>query len=414
MENVDYLKLVEEASVRLQGVSIKSPLEYCERLSQKYQAQIYLKREDLQPVRSFKIRGAYNLIASLNEEEKSRGVVCASAGNHAQGVAYSCSKLGIKGVIFMPVVTPNQKIEKVRKFGGEFVEIVLTGDTYDEASHESKDFRKKHDMIYVHPFDDDRTIAGQGVVAKEIFEEITPDIIMSCVGGGGLISGIASFSKSVSPETKIYGVEPKGAASMHESLKVGKVVTLSTLDTFVDGAAVKTVGQKTFEICAEKVEQIIVVPEGQVCFNMIELYQNEGIIVEPAGALSVSGLDHIQSKIKGKIVVCVVSGGNNDISRYPEVIERSLVWQGKKHYFIVEFAQKPGQLRLFVENVLGPNDDIARFEYIKKTNKEKGTALVGVELSDKNNLLPLLDRFSATGLDFRKIDKDDLLYQFLI
>lgn len=414
MQNVDYLKLVEEAAVRLQGVSIKSPLEYCERLSQKYQAQIYLKREDLQPVRSFKIRGAYNLIASLNEEEKSRGVVCASAGNHAQGVAYSCSKLGIKGVIFMPVVTPNQKIEKVRKFGGEFVEIVLVGDTYDEASYESKQYCEKNKMIYVHPFDDDRTISGQGVVAKEIFEEIKPDIVLSCVGGGGLISGIASFSKSVSPETKIYGVEPKGAASMCESLKVGNVITLSTLDTFVDGAAVKTVGQKTFEICAEKVEQIIVVPEGEVCFNMIEMYQNEGIIAEPAGALSVSGLDHIQSKIKGKIVVCVVSGGNNDISRYPEVIERSLVWQGKKHYFIVEFAQKPGQLRKFVENILGENDDISRFEYIKKTNKEKGAALVGVELSDKNNLLPLLDRFTSSGLDFRKLEKDDLLYQFLI
>ena len=414
MQNVDYFKLVEEASVKLQGVAIKSPLEYCERLSQKYQAQIYLKREDLQPVRSFKIRGAYNLIASLNNEEKNRGVVCASAGNHAQGVAYSCSKLEIKGVIFMPIVTPNQKIEKVKKFGGNYVEIVLVGDTYDEASSESKQYCRKNNMVYVHPFDDDRTIAGQGVVAKEIFEELKPDFILSCVGGGGLIAGMASFTKGVSPETKIYGVEPEGAASMYESLKMGSVVTLSALDTFVDGAAVKTVGQKTFEICTAKVEQIIVVPEGQVCFNMVELYQNEGIIAEPAGALSVSGLDYIQSKIKGKIVVCIVSGGNNDISRYPEIIERSLVWQGKKHYFIVEFAQKPGQLRKFVENVLGSGDDISRFEYIKKTNKEKGAALVGVELSDKNNLLPLLDRFHNSGIDFRKIEKDDLLYQFII
>jgi threonine dehydratase len=354
------------------------------------------------------------LIASLSDEEKNQGVVCASAGNHAQGVAYSCFKLGIKGVIFMPVVTPNQKIEKVKQFGGEYVEIVLTGDTYDMASLESKKYCQTNNMIYVHPFDDDRTIAGQGVVAKEIFEEIHPDIIISCVGGGGLISGIASYSDTVSKKTKIYGVEPKGAASMYESLKAGNVITLSSLDTFVDGAAVKTVGQKTFEICAQKVEQILVVPEGQVCFNMVELYQNEGIIAEPAGALYISGLDHIQSKINGKIVVCIVSGGNNDISRYPEVIERSLVWQGKKHYFVVEFAQKPGQLRRFVEQVLGPNDDISRFEYIKKTNKEKGAALVGVELSDKDNLLPLLERFKDSGLDFRKLEKDDLLYQFLI
>jgi threonine dehydratase len=405
---------INEASTRLQGVSIKTPLEFNQRLSDKYNAQIYLKREDLQPVRSFKIRGAYNLVASLSEAEKSCGVVCASAGNHAQGVAYSCSKLGIKGVIFMPVVTPNQKIDKVKKFGGEFVEVVLVGDTFDEASLESKNYCQKNNMVYVHPFDDDRTITGQGTVAKEVFEEISPDIIVSCVGGGGLISGVASYAKEFKPETLIYGVEPSGAAGMYEALKAGKLVTLDKIDTFVDGAAVRTVGQKTLDITQKKVEKVVVVPEGEVCFNMIELYQNEGIIAEPAGTLAVAGLDQLKDQIAGKKVVCIISGGNNDISRYPEIIERSLVWQCRKHYFIIEFTQKPGQLRKFVVDVLGPTDDISRFEYIKKTNKEKGAALVGVELSDKNNLSPLLERFEKSGLEFKKIETGDLIYQQLI
>ncbi|MEI6729582.1 MAG: threonine ammonia-lyase IlvA [bacterium] len=408
------IQSINQASQRLQGVSIKTPLEFNQRLSDKYNAEIYLKREDLQPVRSFKIRGAYNLIASLSEQEKSQGVVCASAGNHAQGVAYSCSKLGIKGVIFMPVVTPNQKIEKVKKFGADFVEVVLVGDTFDEASLESKNYCQKNNMVYVHPFDDDRTIAGQGTVAKEIFEEISPDIIVSCVGGGGLISGVASFAKEFNPQTLIYGVEPFGAAGMYEALKAGKLVTLDKIDTFVDGAAVRTVGQKTLDITKQKVEKVVLVPEGEVCFNMVELYQNEGIIAEPAGTLAVSGLDQLKNEIIGKKVICIISGGNNDISRYPEIIERSLVWQGKKHYFIIEFTQKPGQLRKFVVDVLGPTDDISRFEYIKKTNKEKGAALVGVELSDKNNLPPLLERFEKSGLDYKKIETGDLIYQQLI
>lgn len=405
---------INEASQRLQGVSIKTQLEFNQRLSDKYNAQIYLKREDLQPVRSFKIRGAYNLIASLSDVEKSRGVVCASAGNHAQGVAYSCSKLQIKGVIFMPVVTPNQKIDKVKKFGGNHVEIVLVGDTFDEASLQSKNYCQEHNMVYVHPFDDDRTIAGQGTVAKEIFEEILPDIIVSCVGGGGLISGVASFTKEFKPEVLIYGVEPSGAAGMYEALKAGKLVTLDKIDTFVDGAAVRTVGEKTLEITQQKVEKVVVVPEGEVCFNMVELYQNEGIIAEPAGALAVAGLDQLKNQIEGKKVVCIISGGNNDISRYPEIIERSLVWQGKKHYFIIEFTQKPGQLRKFVVDVLGPTDDISRFEYIKKTNKEKGAALVGVELADSNNLIPLLNRLNKSTLEYRKIETGDLIYQQLI
>jgi threonine dehydratase len=408
------MQSINEASNRLEGVSVKTPLEFNQRLSDKYKAQIYLKREDLQPVRSFKIRGAYNLIASLSQEEKSQGVVCASAGNHAQGVAYSCSKLGIKGVIFMPVVTPNQKIDKVKKFGGEFVQVVLVGDTFDEAGQESKDYCQKNKMVYVHPFDDDRTIAGQGTVAKEIFEIITPDLIVSCVGGGGLISGVASFAKEFSSQTLIYGVEPLGAAGMYESLKAGKLVTLDKIDTFVDGAAVRTVGQKTLEITQQKVEKVVVVPEGEVCFNMVELYQNEGIIAEPAGTLAVAGLDQLKDEIVGKKVVCIISGGNNDISRYPEIIERSLVWQGRKHYFIIEFTQKPGQLRKFVVDVLGPTDDISRFEYIKKTNKEKGAALVGIELADKSNLSTLLNRLEKSGLEYRKIETDDLIYQQLI
>lgn len=406
---------IQDAAERLKGVAQKTPLQYCKRLSQRFGASIYLKREDLQEVRSFKIRGAYNKMVALTASERGKGVVCASAGNHAQGVAYSCQALQIHGTIFMPVVTPNQKIEKVQQFGDGYIEIKLVGQTFDEASAASKGFAEETGAVYVHPFNDPLTIAGQGTVALEILEELPDaDVIVSCVGGGGLMGGIATCAHETNPNIRIYGVEPAGAAGMHESLKANRVVTLPTIDTFVDGAAVATVGDLTLSVAQQFVEEVVTVPEGKVCMTMIELYQNEGIITEPAGALSVAGLDHLAKHIAGKKVVCVVSGGNNDILRYPEVMERSLVYQGKKHYFLIEFAQKPGQLKRMVNEALGPTDDIVRFEYMKKTNKEKGPALVGIELRDQSDLPPLLSRMDAIELKYTKLSEKDMLYAYLV
>jgi len=416
MRNEITIKDIDEAVKRLEDVAQKTPLQYSKRLSKKYKANIYIKREDIQEVRSFKIRGAYNKMVSLSKEEKKRGVVCASAGNHAQGVAYSCNILKIHGVIFMPIVTPNQKIEKVQHFGDGYVEIKLIGNTFDDASIASQVYAKENNMIYVHPFNDPLTIAGQGTIGKEIYEKLEGkiDYLVATIGGGGLISGISIYLKGKNENVKCIGAEPDGAASMYEALSKGRVVTLEKIDTFVDGAAVKTVGDLTFKICKENLEKVVRVSSGKVCTTMIELYQNEGIITEPAGALAVAALDDIAHEIKGKNVVCIISGGNNDILRYPEIMERSLVYQGRKHYFIIEFAQKPGQLRKFVDQALGPTDDIARFEYIKKTNKEKGPALVGIELRDRKDLQPLLNRMKEIELNYRKITNSDLLYDYLV
>ncbi len=416
MKNTLTIKDIEEAEKSLQDVVIRTPLQYSKRLSKKYKADIYIKREDIQEVRSFKIRGAYNKMVNLSKEEKKRGVVCASAGNHAQGVAYSCNALKIHGVIFMPVVTPNQKIEKVQHFGDGYVEIKLVGNTFDDASIASQVYAKENNMIYVHPFNDPLTIAGQGTIGKEIYEKLDGkiDYLIAAIGGGGLISGISTYLKEKNKNIKCIGVEPDGAASMYEALKNGKVVTLEKIETFVDGAAVKTVGDLTFKICKKNLEKVIRIPSGKDCMTMIELYQNEGIIAEPAGALAIASLYDIAKDIKGKTVVCIISGGNNDILRYPEIMEKSLVYQGRKHYFIIEFAQKPGQLRKFVDQALSPTDDIVRFEYIKKTNKEKGPALVGIELRDRKDLQPLLNRMKEIELNYRKITNSDLLYDYLV
>ncbi|MDA1317105.1 MAG: threonine ammonia-lyase IlvA [bacterium] len=409
-------KTIEQAASRLTDVSDITPLQYSKRLSKQYSAQIYIKREDLQEVRSFKIRGAYNKMATLTEVEKKRGVVCASAGNHAQGVAYSCNALKVKGTIFMPVVTPNQKIDKVQHFGNGYVTIQLVGTTYDEASAAAHAYEKKNKAVYVHPFDDPLTIAGQGTVGKEIVDQLgsTIDYVLSCIGGGGLISGVATYIKDLFPQTHIIGVESMGAAGMYESLKHNKVVTLKKIDTFVDGAAVGRVGETTFKIVKKFVDDVLLVPEGKICQTMIELYQNEGIVAEPAGALAVSALDEVAKKIKGKTVVCILSGGNNDILRYPEIMEKSLVYQGRKHYFLIEFAQKPGQLKRMLDEALGPNDDIVRFEYMKKTEKEKAPALVGFELKDKKDLKPLMKRMDAIELKYTKLSEDEMLYQYLV
>jgi threonine dehydratase len=406
---------VEAAAARLKGIVTASPLQRSKRLSEAYGANVLIKREDLQEVRSFKIRGAYNKISCLTVEERRRPIVCASAGNHAQGVAFACAHLGIRGTIFMPRITPVQKIERVQRFGVDLVDVRLVGDTYDEANTAAADFCARNAGNFVHPFDDLDTIAGQGTVGKEIYEETagTVDLVIVPVGGGGLASGVASYIRERDPSVAVIGAEPAGSPSMYEALRQGHPVTLEELHTFVDGAAVRTTGELTLELCRRYLDRVVIVPEGRICTTMIELYQNEGIIAEPAGALALSALEDA-GDLKGKTVVCLLSGGNNDILRYPEVMERSLVYQGRKHYFIIEFAQKPGQLRQFVDDALGTTDDIVRFEYIKKTNKERGAALVGIELRNKLDLAPLLSRMEAIQLNFRRLTSEELLYDYLV
>jgi threonine dehydratase len=410
------LEDINKAADCLKNIVKQTELQYSARLSNKYGAEIYLKREDQQLCRSFKVRGAYNRISSLSDSDKNSGVVCASAGNHAQGVAYSCAALKIQGVIFMPVSTPLQKIARVRDFGREYIEIITTGDTFDDANTSAKKYCEEKKATFVHPFDDYDVICGQATVAKEIHESINKDIdfALVCIGGGGLASGVSSYFNLVSPNTRIIGVEPAGAAGMTHSIGVGSATSLNKIDPFVDGAAVKLVGDNSFAICHRLLDSTIVVPEGKICTVMLELYQNEGIVIEPAGALAITALDDVADKIKNKVVVCVVSGGNNDILRYPDIMERSLVYQGLKHYFILEFNQKPGQLRKFVAEALGPNDDIVRFEYMKKTNRENGAALVGVELTNKNDFEPLVMRLNQTGLNYRVLSSEELLYSYII
>lgn len=409
-------KMVEDAREHLRGVVRETPLQFHKGLSDKFGAKIYLKREDLQVVRSYKLRGAYNRMRLLNASERKRGVVCASAGNHAQGVAFSCKALKTRGIIYMPKNTPRQKIERVRSFGGSFVTIELSGDTFDEAFAAAKSMCERKKMVLVHPFNDPYVIAGQGTVGAEILEQLKEriDCVIVPIGGGGLISGLGSYIKSKSPATKIIGVEPIGAPSMYKSLKAGKVVTLEKLDTFVDGVAVRTVGDLTFQLCKKILEKLLLVPEGRVCETMISLYQRDGIVAEPAGALSVAALDDLERSIKGKTVVCVVSGGNNDISRYPEIIERSLVYRGLKHYFMINFSQRPGALRRYLNEALGPTDDITLFEYTKKNNRETGPALVGIELARKEDLKPLLKRMDAIGMSYELLKSDSPIFRFVI
>ncbi|MEW9699308.1 threonine ammonia-lyase IlvA [Paenibacillus sp. SI8] len=410
------LEDIIKANHVLSRVIEPSPLQRNEQLSNLYECNVYLKREDMQIVRSFKIRGAYNVIQSLSPEERAAGVVCASAGNHAQGVAYSCKQLGIQGKIFMPTTTPRQKIAQVKLFGGSFVEVILTGDTFDDSSAQARAFCEKENMAFIHPFDDVRTIAGQGTVGLEIMNQIpeSPDFIFATIGGGGLVAGVATYLDSVSPQTRIIGVEPEGAASMQESLRMGQVMKLSTIDKFVDGAAVKQVGQLTFDICKEKLEDIVVIPSGKECTTILELYNNNAIVIEPAGALPVAALDAYREQIRGKHVVCIISGGNNDIDRMQEIKERSLVYEGLKHYFILNFPQRAGALREFLEEVLGPTDDITRFEYTKKNNRDDAPALVGIELKNKDDYDGLIERLSQKDYGYIEINKDPKLFNLLI
>ena len=407
---------IEKAAKNLGGVIKKTPLQYNSRLSKFYGAKIYFKREDLQEIRSYKIRGAYNKMVQLGQNEKKRGVVTASAGNHAQGVALSCTKLKIKGIIFMPIVTPNQKIERVKYFGDGYVQIKLVGQTYDESTKAAKDYSKETGAVYIPAFDDEKVIAGQGTIGKEIFEELNGqvDYVLAPIGGGGLISGVGTYLKEKNKKIKVLGVEAVGADCMDRSLKAEKIISLDFVDTFCDGCAVKTPGKLNFDICKKHVDSIEIIDTGYVAKAMVDIYQNEGIITEPAGALSISALENIKDKIKGKIVICIISGGNNDLLRYPEILERSLVYQGKKYYFLIDFAQKHGQLKKFVNHVLGPTDDIVLFEYVKKNNKEKGPALVGVEFKNKEYLPPVLNKLTEFGFNYKIIKDKELLYSYLI
>lgn len=408
---------VMRAAQRLRGVALHTPLQRSHRLSEQYGAEVFLKREDLQEVRSYKIRGAYNKMSQLSEEQKDRGVVCASAGNHAQGVASACAKMKINGTIFMPAVTPMQKVRKVRSFGREYVEVVLTGDTYDDAYSESIKAMEKEGLTYVHPFDDPDTIAGQGTVGLEILNDAPSsiDFILMAVGGGGLSAGVGSVFKQLSPTTKLYGVEPAGAPAMHNSIAAGEIITLEQIDSFVDGAAVRRVGKNNFPIVKEVTENILLVPEGRVCTVMLELYNEDGLVVEPAGSLSVAALDvlAVEHDLKGKTIVCVIGGGNNDITRTAEIQERALLFAGLKHYFIIEFPQRAGALRDFL-NLLGPQDDITHFEYTKKHNRAMGPALVGVQLADANDLPALNQRMDEAGIQYQPINDQPMLFEMFV
>ena len=405
---------VMRARQRLRGVALHTPLQRNPRLSELYGAEIYLKREDLQEVRSYKIRGAYNKMSLLSQEQKERGVVCASAGNHAQGVASACAKMKVHGTIFMPAVTPMQKVNKVRTFGKEYVEVVLTGDNFDAAFAESMKLMEEKGLAYVHPFDDRDTIAGQGTVGLEILDDAPSqiDCLVMAVGGGGLSAGVGSVFAQLSPQTKLYGVEPAGAPAMHDSIVQGEVITLDHIDSFVDGAAVRRVGKNNFPIVKAVTEGILLVPEGKVCMTMLELYNEDGLVVEPAGTLAVAALDQL-GDIKGKTIVCVIGGGNNDITRTAEIQERALLFAGLKHYFIVEFPQRAGALRDFL-NLLGPEDDITHFEYTKKHNRAMGPALVGIQLQAAADLDALLQRMDNGGIQYQAINDQPMLFEMFV
>lgn len=410
------LEAVKLASERISKVVLKTPLAESFTYSKRFQANVMLKREDLQQVRSYKIRGAYNKISSLTQEQLEKGVICASAGNHAQGVAFACNKLKVKGVIYMPGTTPGQKVEQTQMFGGEWVEVVLKGDTYDDSFKSAMKHMAEKGMVFIHPFDDEKVIEGQATIALEILEQAEQpiDYIFAPLGGGGLLAGVSSMFKKLSPNTKIIGIEPQGAPSMKTSLKEGRVVELDNIERFVDGASVQKVGTRNFAICKENLDEMITVPEGKICQTILDLYNQDAMVVEPAGAMAISALDLYAEKIKGKNVVCIVSGSNNDIIRMAEIKERALLYSGLKHYFVVVFPQRAGALKEFVAKVLGPNDDITHFEYSKKHNRANGPAVVGIELKNPNDFKPLVERMKKKSFYGEYLNNNPNLFQFLI
>lgn len=411
---------IQVAQARISAFIEATPLQYCPRLSEATGAEVYLKREDLQSVRSYKIRGAVNAISQLTEEQRAAGIVAASAGNHAQGVAFACRQLKIKGRIYVPDATPKQKRDRIKVHGGEWIELVVTGENFDAAAAAARAYAAESGAAMIEPFDNRDTVIGQGTVAAEILSQLTfmgksLDTIVIPVGGGGLLSGNLSYLADMSPRTAVIGAEPAGAASLKAALEAGEPVTLETVDSFVDGAAVKRIGDINFEIIEANLGRLhtMTVSEGAVCTEMLELYQNEGIIAEPAGALSAAALKDLHLA-EGSVVVCIISGGNNDVLRYSEIMERSLVHRGLKHYFLVNFPQEAGQLRTFLNEILGPDDDITLFEYLKRNNRETGTALVGLQLARPSDLEGLLERMNSSRIDCRLLDPESDEYGYLV
>ena len=410
------IEAIDKASEVLGEILEPTPFMKNNNLSDVYGANVFLKREDLQMVRSYKIRGAYNKIRSIAPETLKKGIVCASAGNHAQGVAFSCSKLQIIGSIFMPTTTPKQKIEQVKMFGKEFIEIVLTGDTFDAANAAAIAFAAESGRTFIPPFDDPKVMEGQGTIGREILNQtnVKLDYVFVPIGGGGLASGLGSYFKMMSPETKIIGVEPGGAPCMKAAIEAGELVELEHIDKFVDGAAVKKAGALTYQVCKEVLDDIVVVPEGAVCTTIIQMYNKSAIVVEPAGALASAALRFYADEIKGKNVACIVSGSNNDITRMEEIREKSLLYEGLKHYFIVNFPQKSGEILSFIRDVIGPEDDLVYIQYIKKTNKNFGPALIGIELARKEDFKGLTDRMDKHGISYEYINENNKLFEILI
>lgn len=413
------MNLFDEAVIaqqQLQSVISPTPLLENSILSEEFAATILLKREDLHKVRSYKIRGAFNKINSLTPSEKEQGIVCASAGNHAQGVAFSCNMLQIKGKIYMPKTTPKQKIKQVQLFGKSYIEIELIGDTFDDAYAKAVTDAKEANKIFIHPFNDYKVIAGQATVGLEILESHKEpiDFVFVPIGGGGLSAGLSTVFEKLSPNTKIIGVEPEGAPTMKTAIAAGNNAPLASIDKFVDGAAVKQVGDLTFEICKNYLDDIILVPEGKVCTTILRLYNEEAMVVEPAGALTIAALDFYKDKIKGKTVVCIVSGSNNDIERTAEIKERSLLYEGLMHYFIIQFPQRPGSLKEFVSEILGPEDDITYFQFTKKNNRESAPVVVGLELKNKNDIHAIKSKMTERGFQYNYInEKQDLFNQLI-
>lgn len=406
---------IDRAAERLEDAVRTTPLQHSPRLSELTGLDVWLKREDLQPVRSYKLRGAYNFVAQLSPDEAARGAVCASAGNHAQGLAFAAASLGVQARIYLPRTTPHQKRERVRVIGGSSVEMIVGGDTYDDAAAAAREDAERTGAVVVPAFDHPRTIAGQGTLTQEAVDQLgrAPDALVVPVGGGGLISGALTWLADRHPDTQVVGAEPLGAAGMKAAVGAGRPVELADLDPFVDGAAVRRVGDTTYEVVAQHRPTLLEVPPGLISIEMLDLYQSDGIIAEPAGALALAALRQGVDLPAGATVVAVLSGGNNDVSRYAEIVERALVHEGRKHYFLVEFAQEPGALRQFLDEVLGPDDDITRFEYVKRNNRELGPALVGIELGEPEDLEPLLARMKDAPPQITRVYPDSPLFQFL-
>lgn len=407
---------VRSALVNLKGVADKTPLQQNLYYSDLYDANIFFKREDLQLVRSYKIRGAYNKISQLSKEEIKNGVVCSSAGNHAQGFALACSKLKIRGAVFMPLTTPQQKIEQVEMFGKGWIDVYLAGDTFDNAQYAAKEFCKEKEAVFIPPFDDEKVIEGQATIALELLEQAEDpiDYLILPIGGGGLAAGVSTIFNILSPSTKIIGVEPAGAPSLSESLKSGSRIRLEEIDKFVDGAAVQQMGKLTFDLCRDNLDEVITIDEGLICKTMLDLYNKNAIVCEPAGALSISALKILKEKLKNKNVVCLLSGGNNDIVRTEEIRERAMLYENLKHYFVVRFPQRSGALKEFVMKVLGPEDDITFFEYSKKNSRTRGSAVIGIEIKHASHFEPLVTRMKRYHFYEQYLNENEKLMNFLV